>query len=84
MRSKENSTKDRPKSKKSIKHIFRALLLGGAMMAAAMMGCITPDQIEELMHDMNQQKLVVVIPGDGENGDGKLKNLAERETDELN
>ena len=82
MRSKENSTKDRPKSKRSIKHIFRALFLGGAMMAAAMMGCITPEQIEELMHDMNQQKLVVVIPGGSENGDGKFKNLVRSETDE--
>ncbi|HEY1940159.1 MAG TPA: hypothetical protein VGJ33_19690 [Candidatus Angelobacter sp.] len=45
------------------------------MMAAAMMGCITPDQVEELMHDMNQQKVVLVIPGGAENGDGSAPPL---------
>jgi hypothetical protein len=55
--------------------MLRALFLGGAMMAAAMMGCITPDQVEELMHDMNQQKVVLVIPGGAENGDGSAPPL---------
>jgi hypothetical protein len=51
--------------------LFRAFLLGGAMMAAALTGCMTPDQVDELMYAHNHQKIVVVISRESENGDGK-------------
>lgn len=44
------------------------------------MGCITPDQVEDLMHDMNHQKIVAVIPDESENGDDKLKRLLLKNT----
>jgi hypothetical protein len=28
-----------------------------------------PEEIEELMHNLNQPKIVVTIPGESENGD---------------
>ena len=51
--------------------LLRAFLLGAAMMAAAMTGCMTPDQVDELMYAHNHQKIVVVISDESENGDDK-------------
>ncbi len=51
--------------------LFRAFLLGGAMMAAALTGCMMPDQVDELMYANNHQKIVVVISDETENGDDR-------------
>jgi hypothetical protein len=34
-----------------------------------------PEEIEELMHSANQQKIVVTISDDSENGDEPYRNL---------
>jgi hypothetical protein len=34
-----------------------------------------PEEIEELMHNMNQQKIVVTFDDESENGDDALPNL---------
>ena len=34
-----------------------------------------PEEIEELMHSMNQQKIVVTVDDESENGDGTLPKL---------
>jgi len=38
-----------------------------------------PEEIEELMHSMNQQKIVVTVEDDSENGDGNLPKLPDLE-----
>jgi hypothetical protein len=32
-----------------------------------------PEEIEELMHSLNQQKITLVVPGESENEDGSLE-----------
>jgi hypothetical protein len=59
----------------SIKRLLRALLLSGALMAGALMGAVTPDEVEELMHSLNQPKITVTIPDESESGDGSIKKL---------
>jgi hypothetical protein len=55
--------------KNSGKHLFRSLLLGAAMMAAALSGCMTKEKVDELMYAHNHQKMVMVISSESENGD---------------
>ncbi len=64
------SQKDKKKGISGMR-LLRAFLLGAAMMAAAMTGCMTPDQVDELMYAHNHQKIVVVISDESENGDDK-------------
>ena len=47
------------------------------MMAAAMTGCMTPDQVDELMYAHNHQKIVLVISGESENGDEKKERFSQ-------
>jgi predicted butyrate kinase (DUF1464 family) len=63
----------RSKTRKKIsgKHLFKSLLLGAAMMAAALSGCMTKEKVDELMYAHNHQKIVMVISSESENGDGK-------------
>jgi len=38
-----------------------------------------PEEIEDLMHTMNQQKVVLVVQNEGENGDDTIPKLPERD-----
>ena len=38
-----------------------------------------PEEIEELMHSMNQQKIVVTVDDESENGDDALPKLPDLE-----
>jgi hypothetical protein len=62
----------------SIKHRLQRLLLCFALLLGAISGiAMRPEEIEELMHTMNQPKVVVTIPDENENGDGSLPKLPE-------
>ena len=49
----------------SIKHLLRTLVICIPLIFLPM----KPEEIEELMHNLNQQKIRVTIPGESENGD---------------
>jgi hypothetical protein len=52
----------------SFKHRLRALLLCLPLLLGALGGMpMRPEEIEELMHTMNQQKVVVTVEDDGNN-----------------
>jgi len=54
----------------SIKHLLRTLVVCLPLMFGALSGVpMKPEEIEELMHNLNQQKITVTIPGESENGD---------------
>jgi hypothetical protein len=58
----------------SIKHKLRTLLLCLPLLAAALGGSpMRPEEIEELMHTMNQQKIAYIIPAEGKNEDDPVK-----------
>jgi len=64
----------------SIKRRLRMLLLCLPLLLGAGMGMqMRPEEIEELMHSMNQQKIVVTVQDESENGDGKLPKLPDEE-----
>lgn len=54
----------------SMKHKLRTLLLCLPLLAGALGGlAMRPEEIEELMHNMNQQKIAYTIPVEEENED---------------
>jgi hypothetical protein len=60
----------------SIKRRLRTLLLCLPLLLGAFAGMpMRPEEIEELMHSANQQKTVVTIRDDSENGDDPYKKL---------
>jgi hypothetical protein len=70
----------------SFKHRLRSLLLCLPLLLGALGGMpMRPEEIEELMHSMNQQKIEYTIPAESENGYGilpKLPDLGDPEVDE--
>jgi hypothetical protein len=60
----------------SIKRRLRTLFLCLPLLLGALSGMtMRPEEIEELMHSMNQQKIVVTVDDESENGDGTLPKL---------
>lgn len=60
----------------AFKHKLRTLLLCIPLLMGAFGGMpMRPEEIEELMNSMNQQKVKYVIPLETENGDGYLPKL---------
>jgi hypothetical protein len=60
----------------SIKRRLRTLLLCLPLLLGAFSGMpMRPEGIEELMHHMNQQKIVVTIDEESENGDDTIPTL---------
>jgi hypothetical protein len=60
----------------SIKHRLRTLFLCLPLLLGALSGMtMRPEEIEELMHSMNQQKIVVTVDDESENGDEPLPKL---------
>jgi hypothetical protein len=58
----------------SIKRKLRALLLCLPLLLGSMVGApMRPDEIEELMQAMNQQKIAYTTRDESENGDGTMK-----------
>jgi hypothetical protein len=54
----------------SIKHRLRTVLLCLPLLLGAFGGmAMRPEEIEELMHSMNQQKITYMISDESENGD---------------
>jgi hypothetical protein len=55
-----------------MKHVLRTLLVCLLLSVGSLGGIpMRPEEIEELMHNLNQPKNTVTIPGESENGDGK-------------
>jgi hypothetical protein len=55
----------------SIKHLLRTLIICLPLALGSLAGvAMKPEEIEELMRSLNQQKITVTIPGESENGDG--------------
>jgi hypothetical protein len=66
----------------SIKHRLRTLLLCLPLLFGALGGMpMRPEEIEDLMHSMNQQKITHNIPENSENGDEYLPKLLEKESE---
>lgn len=60
----------------SIKRRLRTLLVCLPLILGSFAGVpMRPEEIEELMHSMNQQKVVVTIPEKNENGGYQLPKL---------
>jgi hypothetical protein len=60
----------------SFKHRFRKILLCLFLGMGVLVGMsMRPEEIEELMHDMNRQEIVCMIPSESENGDDPIKKL---------
>lgn len=54
----------------SIKSFLRTLAVCLPLLAGIVGGVpMKPGEIEELMHNLNQPKITVTIPGESENGD---------------
>jgi hypothetical protein len=54
----------------SIKKLLRTLAICLPLMVGIIGGVpMKPEEIEELMHNLNQPKITVTIPGESENGD---------------
>ena len=55
----------------SIKHLLRTLIVCLPLGLGALAGvAMKPEEVEELMHNLNQPKTTVTIPDDSESGDG--------------
>jgi hypothetical protein len=53
-----------------MKHKLRTLLLCLPLLVGSLIGApMRPEEIEELMQSMNQQKIAYTIPDESENGD---------------
>lgn len=64
----------------SIKHRLRTLVLCLPLLLGSIAGMpMRPEEIEELMHSANQQKIVVTVPEENENGEYQLPKLPEIE-----
>jgi len=60
----------------SFKHKLRALLVCLPLLLGSFSGVpMRPEDIEELMQSMNQQKIVLTIPDESENGDDTIKKI---------
>jgi hypothetical protein len=58
----------------SIKHKLRTLFLCLTLLAGSLSGAqMRPEEIEELMHAMNQPKITYTIRAEGEKGDDATK-----------
>ena len=61
----------------SNKEKFRRVLLCSALGLGSLLGApMRPEEIEELMHQMNQPKLAHTLPDESHNGDDPLEKLA--------
>lgn len=59
----------------SIKHVLRTIIVCLPLALGSLMGLpMKPEEIEQLMHDLNQPRIVITIPGESENGDGTNKS----------
>jgi hypothetical protein len=56
------------------KFVFRTMLAAASVGGAP----LRPDEVEELMHTMNQPKIAHTLPDDAENGDDPIKKLLGR------
>lgn len=57
----------------SIQQRLRTLLVCIPLLFGALGGMpMRPEEIEELMHNMNEQKIAYTIPAESEDGDGYL------------
>jgi len=62
----------------SIKSRLRTLLLCLPLLLGAFAGMpMRPEEIEELMHSMNEQKISYVVQAEGKNGDPEMPKLPE-------
>ena len=60
----------------SIKHRLRTLFLCLPLLLGAFSGMpMRPEQIEELMQCMNQQKIIVIVDDESQNSDDTLPKL---------
>jgi hypothetical protein len=65
----------------SIKSRLRTVLLCLPLLLGAFSGMtMRPEEIEELMHSMNQQEITCTIPEESENGDGTVPETSDPET----
>ncbi len=61
----------------SIKHLLRTLAVCLPLMIGSLSGVpMKPEEIEELMHNLNQPKLTITVPGESENGDDPIDGPA--------
>ena len=59
-----------------MKHKLRTLLLCLPLLVGSLIGVpMRPEDIEELMQSMNQQKIAYTIPDESENGDDTIRRL---------
>lgn len=64
----------------SLKGRLRTLALCLPLLLGSISGVqMRPEEIEDLMHSMNQQKIVVTIPEENENGGYKLPKLPDED-----
>ena len=64
----------------SLKSRMRGLVLCLPLLLGSIAGMpMRPEEIEELMHSANQQKIVVTVPEENENGGYQLPKLPEPE-----
>lgn len=57
----------------SLRKKLRTLLVCLPLLLGSMSGVpMRPEEVEELMQKMNEQQMVYVMPGEGENGDESL------------
>ena len=62
----------------SIKHKLRMLLLYLPLLAGSLCGVpMRPEDMDQLMEAMNQERIEYVIPDDSENGDETIKEIKE-------
>jgi hypothetical protein len=63
-----------------LKHRLRKLLLCLPLLLGAFVGVpMSPEEVEELMHSMNQQTIAYTIPGKNETVGGTLANQTDEE-----
>lgn len=63
----------------SIKHLLRTLAVCLPLMIGSLSGVpMKPEEIEELMHNLNQPKLTITVPGESENGDDPIDDPLDR------
>lgn len=64
----------------SIKRILRTLVVCLPLLAGSLSVPMKPEEIEELMRNLNTPKIAVTIPGESENGDEPDKLEMELQT----